>query len=127
MAYATINPYTGETLATFPDATDDEVRAAIGAAHEAFLNWRQSSLADRAAILQRAADLLRHDSDAYAKLLTLEMGKLFAEAKAEVELVRRRDIWHRSGRGLAESVNADRIFLRSAGAKIPSADLVISH
>ena len=36
--------------------------------------------------MQKAADLLRRDSDAYAKLLTLEMGKLISEAKAEVEL-----------------------------------------
>lgn len=86
MAYATINPYTGETLATFPDATDDEVRDAIGKAHTAFLSWKQAPFAERGRILQKAADLLRTNSNAYAKLLTLEMGKLFAEAKAEVEL-----------------------------------------
>lgn len=36
--------------------------------------------------MQKVADLLRKDADAYAKLLTLEMGKVIAEAKAEVEL-----------------------------------------
>ncbi|ATN37191.1 succinate-semialdehyde dehydrogenase (plasmid) [Rhizobium sp. ACO-34A] len=86
MAYATINPYTGETIKTFPDATDAEVRDAIANAHNAFLSWKDASFADRGRILQKAADLLRKNSDAYAKLLTLEMGKLFAEAKAEVEL-----------------------------------------
>lgn len=86
MAYASINPYTGQTLQTFPDATDAEVNAAIGQAHEAFLAWRETPFAERARILQKAADLLRKDSDAFAKVLTLEMGKLFAEAKAEVEL-----------------------------------------
>ncbi|MDU6136579.1 NAD-dependent succinate-semialdehyde dehydrogenase, partial [Bradyrhizobium sp.] len=75
-----------ETLASFPDATDDEVRAAIAAAHEAFLAWQQTSFAERGRILQTAADILRRDSDSYARLLTLEMGKLFSEAKAEVEL-----------------------------------------
>ncbi len=86
MAYATINPYTGETLQTFPDATDAEVREAIAKAHTAFLSWRRASFSERGHILQKAADLLRANSDAYAKLLTLEMGKLLAEAKAEVEL-----------------------------------------
>lgn len=86
MAYATINPYTGETIKTFADATDAEVRDAIANAHNAFLSWKDASFADRGRILQKAADLLRKNSDAYAKLLTLEMGKLFAEAKAEVEL-----------------------------------------
>ncbi|MBN8873521.1 MAG: NAD-dependent succinate-semialdehyde dehydrogenase [Rhodospirillales bacterium] len=86
MAYATINPYSGETLATFPDATDAEVAAALDDAHAAFLSWRETSFAQRGRILQSAADLLRRDCDAYARLLTLEMGKLFAEARAEVEL-----------------------------------------
>lgn len=86
MAYATLNPFTGETLKTYPDATDDEVRDAIARAHDAFLSWKDASFATRRAILQRAADLLRARSDDYAKLLTLEMGKLFTEAKAEVEL-----------------------------------------
>ncbi|MBN8925471.1 MAG: succinate-semialdehyde dehydrogenase [Rhodospirillales bacterium 69-11] len=86
MAYATINPYSGETLATFPDATDAEVQAALDAAHTAFLSWRETSFAQRGQILQKAADLLRSDSAAYARLLTLEMGKLFTEALAEVEL-----------------------------------------
>jgi hypothetical protein len=86
MAYATINPYTGETVATFPDATDAEAKAALDKADAAFHTWRETSFAERGRILQNAADLLRRDSDAYAKLLTLEMGKLFAEAKAEVEL-----------------------------------------
>ncbi|PZU50332.1 MAG: succinate-semialdehyde dehydrogenase [Sphingomonas sp.] len=86
MAYATTNPYTGETLKTFPDATDAEVTTAIEKAHNAFLSWKDAPFAERGRILQKAADILRRDSDDYAKLLTLEMGKLLAEAKAEVEL-----------------------------------------
>lgn len=89
MAYATTNPYTGELLKTFPDANDAEVDRAIEKAHAAFLEWKQTSFAERGAILQRAADLLRRDSESYARLLTLEMGKLISEAKDEVELVAR--------------------------------------
>ena len=86
MSCQTINPYTGEMLASFPDATDEEVRSAITGAHHAFLGWRNTSFTERGKILQKAADILRRDRHAYAKLLTREMGKLFAEAKAEVEL-----------------------------------------
>lgn len=86
MAYATTNPYTGEVLKTFPDATDAEVKQAITKAHTAFLSWKKTSFSERAAIMHKAAHLLRKDIDGYAKLLTLEMGKLIAEAKAEVEL-----------------------------------------
>lgn len=86
MAYATTNPYTGELLKTFPDATDAEVDAAIARAHETFLSWKETPFATRAKVMQKAADLLRRDCPRYAKLLTLEMGKVLAEAKAEVEL-----------------------------------------
>ncbi|EJW09675.1 Succinate-semialdehyde dehydrogenase [Rhodovulum sp. PH10] len=86
MAYATVNPFTGETVKTFPDATDAEVEQAIEGAHRAFLAWRETSFAERGRVLQTAADLLRKDADRHARLLTLEMGKLLAEAKAEVEL-----------------------------------------
>jgi len=86
MKYSTTNPYTGKTLKAFPDATDAEVKQAIEKAHRAFLTWKETSFAQRGRILQRAADILRRDADAYAKLLTLEMGKVFSEAKAEVEL-----------------------------------------
>ncbi|MFB6460894.1 NAD-dependent succinate-semialdehyde dehydrogenase [Bradyrhizobium tunisiense] len=89
MSYATINPYTGETLKTFPNTSDQEVSAAIDRAHAAFHAWREVPISARTAVLQKAADILRRDRDSYAKLLTLEMGKLFAEAKAEVDLCAR--------------------------------------
>ena len=59
MTYATINPYSGETLKTFRDATDADVTEAIGKAHNAFLAWRETSFSERAKILQKAADLLQ--------------------------------------------------------------------
>lgn len=86
MTYATTNPYTGETVATFPFATDAEVDRAIETAHAVFLEWRETNFSTRAAVMHRAADILRRDIDDYARVLTLEMGKLLCEAKAEVEL-----------------------------------------
>jgi len=86
MSYATVNPYTGETLKTFPEATDAEVAAAIASAHSAFLQWRKTSFGERAKILQKAADLLRAGMEEHAALMTLEMGKIIGEARAEVEL-----------------------------------------
>jgi succinate-semialdehyde dehydrogenase/glutarate-semialdehyde dehydrogenase len=86
MSYATTNPYTGEVVKTFPDATDAEIIKAIEDADKAFSSWKETSFASRAKIMQKAADLLRKDSAGYANLLTLEMGKITAEAEAEVEL-----------------------------------------
>jgi succinate-semialdehyde dehydrogenase/glutarate-semialdehyde dehydrogenase len=86
MAYATTNPYTGEVVKTFADATDTEVKKSVERADSAFQAWKKTSFGDRGRILQNAANMLRRDEDSYARLLTLEMGKLFSEAKAEVEL-----------------------------------------
>ncbi|MGE4261680.1 NAD-dependent succinate-semialdehyde dehydrogenase [Shewanella fodinae] len=86
MSYATVNPYTGELVKKFPDATDEQVEQALTDAHAAFLKWRETSFAHRAEILQRAANILRDNKRKYAEVLTLEMGKVIAEAEAEVEL-----------------------------------------
>jgi succinate-semialdehyde dehydrogenase/glutarate-semialdehyde dehydrogenase len=84
--FQTTNPYTGETLKTFAAATSAEITQAIADADAAFQLWRQTSFAHRADIMRAAAQILRRDTDKYAPLLTLEMGKLIAEAHAEVEL-----------------------------------------
>ena len=86
MAYASINPYNGEVLKTFPVASDTEVEQILTNAHQAFLAWKDRSVSERCVILQRAADLLRADANRYAGLLTLEMGKITSEALAEVEI-----------------------------------------
>lgn len=86
MSYATTNPYTGEVIKTFPECTDAEVQAAITKADAAFQIWREMPVAERAAVMHEAANILRRDRDDYARLLTLEMGKLYSEAKGEVIL-----------------------------------------
>ena len=86
MAYATVNPFTNEQIKVFPNATDAEIDTALDLAHGTFLKWRTTSFAERAKVMQKAADLLRANLDEYSKILTLEMGKLFSEAKAETEL-----------------------------------------
>jgi len=63
MAYATINPYTGEKIVEFPFSTDDEVKNALETGGKAFSSWRKTAFVDRGRILQKAADLFRRDSD----------------------------------------------------------------
>ena len=86
MAYATTNPYTGQIVATFATATDAEVAQALDQAQAAFSSWKDVSIAERVKVLKKAADLLRASHTEYAKILTLEMGKLLTEAEGEVEL-----------------------------------------
>ncbi|MBT1167064.1 NAD-dependent succinate-semialdehyde dehydrogenase [Bifidobacterium simiarum] len=86
MAYATVNPYTGETLKTFPFATVEETDAALQAAHEAFEGWKNEPIEERTEVLRKAAALLETERNEYAEMLTTEMGKIMSEAQAEVSV-----------------------------------------
>ena len=86
MSYSTVNPFTGELVKKFPDASDAEVEQAITDADNTFRSWRCSSFKERAAVMTKAATLLRNSKRDFAKILTLEMGKIIGEAEAEVEL-----------------------------------------
>ena len=83
MAIATINPATGETVRSFEALSDGEVDAKIALAAAAYRSYRRVPLADRAALLLRAADILEAESDAIGRLMTLEMGKLVKAGKDE--------------------------------------------
>ena len=80
-----VNPATEELIASFDAFAADEVEMALAEAQEAYLGWRQRSIADRAVPMRALAALLRERSDRYARLATLEMGKPIVEAKAEIE------------------------------------------
>jgi len=86
MTYQTVNPYTNELVNSYPYASDAEIDAAIEKSHEAFLSWRTTGFGDRSKVLTRAAELLRADKRVFADVLTLEMGKITAEAELEVDL-----------------------------------------
>jgi succinate-semialdehyde dehydrogenase / glutarate-semialdehyde dehydrogenase len=83
MTIATINPSTGETVKTFTPATSDEIEAAIARAHDRFVEYRHTSFTQRAGWARRTADLLEAEGEQVAALMTLEMGKTLASAKAE--------------------------------------------
>jgi len=85
-AFATVNPATGETVKEFPSVDTDDVLAAVEQAHQAFLSWRDRPVAERARVVRRAGELMREREDELAGLVTLEMGKLIAEAHFEVGL-----------------------------------------
>jgi succinate-semialdehyde dehydrogenase/glutarate-semialdehyde dehydrogenase len=84
MAYATINPVTGDTLQTFEDHDEAEVERRIAAADDAYLQLRDTSFDDRAGWVRAAADLLDAEIDDVATMMTTEMGKTLTAARAEV-------------------------------------------
>jgi len=85
MSFVSINPATAERLwacevwdaAQIDDALEESAVAAPA--------WAAVPLAERCGLLRRAAEVLRHDIEKLSGLITLEMGKLRGEARAEVE------------------------------------------
>ena len=84
MAIETLNPATGQRLKTFRALTADEVGRKLHRAQDAFHGWSHAPVPSRASVLVRAAALLDQRSDEYARLMTLEMGKLVGAAREEV-------------------------------------------
>lgn len=78
------NPSTGDLLAELPQLGRAEIAGAIDAAQAAFTGWRARTGKERAAILRRWFDLVVAHSDDLARLIVLEEGKPFAEAKGEI-------------------------------------------
>lgn len=79
-----INPATGETIATLPNATPQDMADAIQAAAEAQEAWADETAATRAGYLEKAAGLMRERADDLARIMTLEEGKPLAESRGEV-------------------------------------------
>ena len=84
MPFATINPATGKTEKEFPSLTPSELDALVQRAVDAFGHYRTTTYAERARHLLTAAELLEGEVPEMARILTTEMGKTFAAAKAEV-------------------------------------------
>ncbi|WP_030856796.1 NADP-dependent succinic semialdehyde dehydrogenase [Streptomyces sp. NRRL F-2747] len=83
MPIATVNPANGETLKTFDELDAGQIEQRLAAAHAAFRSHRTTGFAERARLLDRAADLLDQDRDDIARTMTIEMGKPIAAARAE--------------------------------------------
>ncbi len=84
--YAVINPATGETIKSFPDATDADIEAALSDAQQAYSEWsRNTTVAERAALAQRAAELFYERQDELGAIINREMGKPLDQAIGEAE------------------------------------------
>ncbi len=84
MAYQSVNPNTGKLVRSFEHLSTAQLQHALATAQTCFQSWKNTSHAERAAVLSRAAVLLRAHVDDYAGLETLEMGKRIEEARGEV-------------------------------------------
>jgi len=84
VAYQSIDPTSGQLLATHPAHDPSQVEALLATAHAAYLRWRATPLEVRTAVLARLAAILERDVEQLALLLTAEMGKPLAQSRSEV-------------------------------------------
>ncbi len=82
----TYNPATNELHKTYIMHNEDELNAIVEDAHEAFLNWRTTSFAERATILNKAADIVERDKQELAEMMARQMGKPVKQGIGEAEL-----------------------------------------
>jgi succinate-semialdehyde dehydrogenase/glutarate-semialdehyde dehydrogenase len=84
MGLVSIDPASGRTIAAYAEHPPEEVAARVARAADAFARWRAAPLGERTAALGRVAEVLEARADTTARLVTAEMGKPIAEARAEI-------------------------------------------
>lgn len=80
-----INPANGETIGSYPYETQAQLDAALDRATAAFRTWRRQPVSQRAELLLALARALREQAETMAQMITREMGKPIAQARAEIE------------------------------------------
>ncbi|HTB91773.1 MAG TPA: NAD-dependent succinate-semialdehyde dehydrogenase [Candidatus Sulfotelmatobacter sp.] len=83
MAIATINPATGQVIKQFEPLTAAEIEAKLQKAIETFASYRHVPFAQRAEWMMKAASILENEKEAFAKVMTTEMGKTLRSAVDE--------------------------------------------
>ena len=89
-----INPANGETVGSYPYETTQQLDAALERATLAFRTWRRQPVSQRAELLLSLASALREQAEDMAQMITLEMGKPIAQARAEIEKCAQLSEWY---------------------------------
>ncbi|WP_035456398.1 NAD-dependent succinate-semialdehyde dehydrogenase [Algoriphagus terrigena] len=80
-----INPWTGKVVKEYNPLTEEEITAKTQRAATAFESWKTTPISERAALMKKAGEVLRKNKEEYARLITVEMGKIIRESRAEIE------------------------------------------
>ncbi|SHN00618.1 NAD-dependent succinate-semialdehyde dehydrogenase [Flavobacterium xinjiangense] len=86
MSIQTVNPYNNKVVKSFEEMSDKTVDTLIEKSVKTFKEWKETSYAERAKILHKVAKIMRDKKESLAKIITLEMGKLIAQAEGEILL-----------------------------------------
>jgi succinate-semialdehyde dehydrogenase/glutarate-semialdehyde dehydrogenase len=86
MSIQTVNPNTNKIIKSFEEMNEKSVDAKVAKAHKTFTDWKETSYQQRADLLHKAATLMRVKKSSLAETITLEMGKILAQAEGEIDL-----------------------------------------
>lgn len=84
MEFKSFNPYNNEEVGSYTALSKEETTTKLNDAQNAFKTWRKVPLSERTVLIKKAGQVLRDNLEAYAKMITLEMGKPISEARSEV-------------------------------------------
>ncbi|PJG42607.1 betaine-aldehyde dehydrogenase [Acinetobacter tandoii] len=110
--FDTINPATGQILASVQQASKADVDAAVKSAQQGQQVWAAMTAVERARILRRAVDILRERNDELARLETLDTGKAYSETSS-VDIVTGADVLEYYA-GLATAIQGEQVPLRES-------------
>ncbi|MFT0762218.1 NAD-dependent succinate-semialdehyde dehydrogenase [Actinomyces sp. F1_1611] len=82
--FAVTDPATGDVVGQIADGSSADAQAAVEAAEQALVAWRQTSPRERSVILRRAFDLMLEEEEQLTLLISAEHGKALTDARAEV-------------------------------------------
>lgn len=88
MAYSSVNPFNGELLKSFDQLTDKQLEQKLTTAENCYKTWKHTNYAERAKIIDKAAQLLRERAEEFAHTMALEMGKRIEKARGKVDVAR---------------------------------------
>jgi succinate-semialdehyde dehydrogenase / glutarate-semialdehyde dehydrogenase len=80
-----INPATGDLITGYEEHTDSEIDSILKQTDEQQRRWMKTGFAERAVLMNNAATVLKTRREDYARIMTLEIGKPIAAARAEVD------------------------------------------
>ncbi len=119
--FDSINPATGEVIATIQQASKEDIDAAVKSAQQGQKEWAAKTAMERSRILRRAVDILRERNDELAALETLDTGKALSETRS-VDIVTGADVLEYYV-GLATAIQGEQVPLRESSFFIPA----VSH
>ena len=80
-----INPWNGEIIKELSPLSPQEMEVKLKLSSEVFTSWKKTQIQERANLMKKAGQILRKNKENYARLISLEMGKIIKESRAEIE------------------------------------------